>query len=405
MIGRPFSVILLPTLQCNVACDYCFEEKARIHLSIDQLSRLAAQLLNYMEERRTAEAELYWQGGEVMLLGPAWFERAHGLLGEAAAARGLSFHHHLQTNLIGWGPQWHGVVARMFSNSLGTSMDFPNRHRRLFNGSTERYTEVWLRALRAARSAGIAVGVIAVLHAASLAAGPEAFYEFFTGEAGLDDFQVNMPFPGGPGEGGSTLASEDMGRFLAGLMDIWAVRGLDRGVKLGPFDALLDTFAGRPGQLPCIWQQNCANEFIAIDARGSVALCDCWVTSYPEHRFGNVFGSSGLGEILGASPARQRFLDRPQALMENEDCLACPWLSLCHGGCPVRTFTAKGTILAKDPYCEVYKVVFAHARELAADSARHRAQSQLVHIALTNIAVAKPASGQNPPGIPKILSL
>ncbi len=37
---------------------------------------------------------------------------------------------------------------------------------------------------------------------------------------------------------------------------------------------------------------------------------------------------------------------------------------MCHGGCPVRTFTAKETIYAKDPYCEVYKAIFAETRRL-----------------------------------------
>ena len=27
MAGRVFSVLLLPTSECNVACDYCFEHK------------------------------------------------------------------------------------------------------------------------------------------------------------------------------------------------------------------------------------------------------------------------------------------------------------------------------------------------------------------------------------------
>ena len=77
-------------------------------------------------------------------------------------------------------------------------MDYPNQHRKLFKGGAEAYTKLWTRKLRDALAAGIKVGVIAVLHRGSLAAGPERFYRYFTEELGLTDFQVNTPFPGGP---------------------------------------------------------------------------------------------------------------------------------------------------------------------------------------------------------------
>jgi hypothetical protein len=57
-------------------------------------------------------------------------------------------------------------------------------------------------------------------------------------------------------------------------------RGYGSGVSLGPFDALIDHFIGRPARLPCIWKENCSNQFISVDSKGSVAQCDCWVTSY-----------------------------------------------------------------------------------------------------------------------------
>ena len=85
MTGPPLSLILLPTLDCNVACDYCFEEKARVQLSREQLPGLTRSVLDHMEARGTAQAELYWQGGEAMLLGPAWFEHALETMGRAAA--------------------------------------------------------------------------------------------------------------------------------------------------------------------------------------------------------------------------------------------------------------------------------------------------------------------------------
>lgn len=365
---RTPSIILLPTLECNVACDYCFEHKAKIRLTDEQVPVLAERLRDHLASQGTDQAHLYWQGGEVLMLGPDWFFRARDVL----AATGCTFHHHLQTNLIGWNARWEPLVREMFGGSLGTSMDYPNAHRRLKNGSTERYTEVWLRAVEQARAAGLGIGVIAVLHEASLQAGPEAFYRFFTETAGITDFQVNMPFPGGPNEGRGTLCTEPLTAFLLGLLQVWRERGLDAGVKLGPFAELVEHFSGRPAQLPCIWQPNCANEFLAVDARGQTALCDCWVTSYPQHSFGNAFAAGSLSEMLGASPARERFLERPQRLVEAEDCRTCPWLSMCHGGCPVRTFTALGTILAKDPYCQVYQALFAETRRVAAEAVRQR---------------------------------
>lgn len=365
MKGRVLSVILLPTNECNVTCDYCFEEKSKIQLSLEQVATLAEQLIDHMASFQSTEANLYWQGGEVMILGPTWFENAGEIMAEVAKRAGVTFHHFLQTNLIGWNEGWNNVVHEMFGGSLGTSMDYPNSHRRLKSGSTEKYTEVWLRAVNDVRAAGISVGMIAVLHPDSLAAGPEDFYDFFTETAGITDFQVNMPFPGGPNEGAGTLDSEPLAVFMEGLLKVWMRKGREAGVKVGPFSELVEQFSGLPAQLPCIWQPNCANEFIAIDARGQTALCDCWVTSYPEHSFGNVFANDSLSSMLQSSTARDRFKERPQYLMENEECRTCEWLSMCHGGCPVRTFTAKETIYAKDPYCEVYKVVFGQTRRLS----------------------------------------
>jgi radical SAM protein with 4Fe4S-binding SPASM domain len=372
MTAAPLSLILLPTLDCNAACDYCFEEKSPVALGAGDLPRLTTSILDDMEADGAERGEVYWQGGEALLLGPPWYAAAHDVMGAAAAARGRSFKHYLQTNLIGYGPHWNPVIRTMFDGSVGTSMDFPNDHRHLKGGSPQHYTDVWLRAVGQALDAGLDVGVIAVLHAGSLRVTPREFLAFFTERARITDLQVNLPFPGGPSRGGDTLEPAALSRFLLDLLDAWMDDGFDRGVRLGPFQALVDTYSGRYGRLPCIWQPNCANEFLTVDARGNVALCDCWVTSYPEHRFGNVFATPNLSEMLGASAARRAFLDRPTRLMDLEDCDTCPHLALCHGGCPVRTFAAKGTLLAKDPYCEVYKAVFEKCRALAGEAVRRR---------------------------------
>jgi radical SAM protein with 4Fe4S-binding SPASM domain len=276
--------------------------------------------------------------------------------------------------MIAYHPRWNDIIKRMFGNSVGTSMDYPNLYRRLFKGGPDDYTRIWTQNIKTAREAGIGVGVIAVTNPATFEVGAEAFYSYYVDELGLTDFQVNTPFPGG--EENTTkealaLENEALSRFFSDLTDVWVERGQGRGINLGPIDQLVARFSGEQSTLPCIWQSNCADEFIAIDARGFVAQCDCWVTSYPEYFFGNIFEANNLTELLSNSPARKEFLDRPLAIID-QDCIQCDYLSMCHGGCPVRTYTIKKTLGVKDPYCLLYKALFGHTQETATKLAADR---------------------------------
>src|SRR5262245_9376212 len=122
-MSRTFSVILLPTSDCNVTCDYCFERKEPLRLSLALLPILTNRLLDHLDHEGIGECEIYWQGGEVMIMGPAWFVAAGHLMDQAAAQRGHRFIHYLQTNLIGYSEAWNHVIQTMFQGSLGTSMD------------------------------------------------------------------------------------------------------------------------------------------------------------------------------------------------------------------------------------------------------------------------------------------
>jgi radical SAM protein with 4Fe4S-binding SPASM domain len=375
MMGRHFSIILLPTNQCNVTCDYCFENKTRDRLTLDQLANLMEKVLDHMVRCDIGSLTLYWQGGEVMTMSPHWFEQAHELIANAAQARGRRVHHSLQSNLIGYNSSWNRVIADMFGNSVGTSMDYPNLHRKRFGRGPDDYTRLWYRNVLLAREAGIDVSVIAVPNHGTLRVGAERFYSYFVDELDITNFQVNTPFPGGEENDvkkSLPLDLDALSRFFIDLTDVWIERGYHEGVRVGPIDELVRQFTSGDGCLPCIWQANCADQFVSIDARGFVAQCDCWVTSYPEYFFGNIFESDSFTDLLKNSPARKQFLARPTVTIQN-DCLACDFLSVCHGGCPVRTYTFGGSLFEKDPYCQLYKALFRHVRDAAADLARDRA--------------------------------
>jgi len=367
------SLILLSTLQCNADCEYCFEDKTSDRLTLDRLSEMIRKVLDYMVEKSLASLEIYWQGGEAMLLPPSWYEQAHDLIRHEAEARGKTVSHSLQSNMLAYSSRWNQVIADMFGNSVGTSLDYPNLHRKLLGQAPDTYNQIWARRVREARAAGIEIQVIAVPNRATLEIGAERFYSHFVDELGITDFQVNTPFPGGEGSSAKKALPVDeveaLGRFYTELADVWLERGRERGVRIGPLDALLQHFGHQPATLPCIWSDNCANSLISIDARGYVAQCDCWVTSYPDYHYGNIFDCDSLGELLRNSPARKQFNERPIQLIQRE-CLSCDYLSLCHGGCPVRTYTVHGSLFEKDPYCALYKRMFGHMERAAHQLAR-----------------------------------
>jgi uncharacterized protein len=378
MKGVPFSLILLPTLNCNADCDYCFEKKTERHLPLDQLSIVVQKVMDHMKHNHIETLSIYWQGGEVMTLPPEWFEEANRIIQGIAGGRKRQVAHYLQSNMIAYTGKWNRVIAEMFSNSVGSSMDFPNLHRKLKGGGPKEYDRLWARKVREATEAGVEVGVIAIPNERTLEMSAERFYSHFVDELGIKDFQINTPFPGGSVNDvkmGYPLDTERLSSFLADLATVWIDRGFHRGVRVGPFNKLMDYFVHGNKDLLCIWRDNCVNDFVCIDPLGQVAQCDCWVTSYPEFWFGNVLDEGSFSDLLQNSAARRRLQIRPGVLIQNEDCLECGYLTLCHGGCPVRAYTVYGDIFRKDPYCELYRRLFQNMEAMAAKLPRSASAS------------------------------
>ena len=174
-----FSLILLSTLQCNADCSYCFEDKTSDRLTLDRLGEMMRKVLDYMVEKSLASLTIYWQGGEAMLLPPSWYQQAYEMIQREAEARGKQVFHSLQSNMLAYSSRWNQVIAEMFGNSIGTSLDYPNLHRKLLGQGPESYNAIWARRVQEARAAGIDVQVIAVPNQATLDIGAERFYTHF----------------------------------------------------------------------------------------------------------------------------------------------------------------------------------------------------------------------------------
>jgi uncharacterized protein len=97
---------------------------------------------------------------------------------------------------------------------------------------------------------------------------------------------------------------------------------------------------------------------LIVERDGGVYSCDHYVS--PRYRIGDIH-DTGLAELAG-SPAQIRFGENKRGSLPGQ-CLSCPCLPLCNGGCPKDRFshTENG-----EPYlnylCGGLQRFFTHAR-------------------------------------------
>jgi uncharacterized protein len=377
-----FSLILLPTLRCNADCEYCFENKSSYVMTLEQFGIILDKVIAYMDHTHMGRLTIYWQGGEVLTLEPEWFMRAMEIIDKASQVSGKHISNELQTNLIGYGKKWNRVFQEMFRNQCGSSLDYPNLYRKVTGQSPDRFNELWLRRYKEAASHGIGVGVISLPNPASFKIGARRYYAYYMEEIGLGGLQVNAAFPGISLDASKPrlpLDNEVFSTFSCELIDVWLDEGYSRGVRLAPYAGILEYFlTGSKNELLCGMRHDCSREFFSIGPDGAVSQCDCWVSSYPDFHFGNVFECEELSQIMNG-PVRKLFRDRPVKLMEKGECVDCEYLTICHGGCAIRTYSTTGDLFVKDPYCETYKAVFQRLKEAAVKISREGGATRPSH--------------------------
>jgi uncharacterized protein len=359
-----FSVLMSPTFRCNADCEYCFENKTSEVMDLENFERILQRIDAYLQSQEVTELKLIWTGGEILTMPPEWLLRANELCREQAEKSGMLIKNVIQSNLIGYGPRWRRVMSEMFNDDVGSSLDFPNLYRKVAGGTPETYNDLWFRRYQEAREAGIEVGVIAVLNGASLAIGADEFYSYYIDKLGMNSFQINTPYPGGPptpAKRNFPLDDNLLSAFYSELFDLWMRKGRPEGISIAPFGELIHYFRTGENSLSCCFRENCSDTFIGISPKGDVAQCEGFAASYPEYVFGNILTCEDMAHMMNG-PIRKQFLDRPIRLLEQEDCWECEFLALCHGGCPVHAYGTTGSIFRKEPNCKSHKTLFSLAR-------------------------------------------
>jgi len=356
--------ILLPTLECNLACPYCFEEHPAGRWDIQTTRRILENIFELLQERNLDRCRFHWQGGEPLLLGKDYWEEALCMADSFARRQGVQLIQSMQTNLTLYQSGFKSIVREYLDNVLGTSFE-PNGVRCFPKGSQENFSGVWKTAYDTALADGLEVGVLSLLTPEVLEIGAESYLSILYQDYNIRRVRFTLPFrqPGQQGKG-FWLEARKAGLFLAEAYKVWQKAGGDDWMEIRPFTYLAQRIRGETPNASglCLYSRNCADIALSILPNGDVTLCDSFSDPEAEMMYGNIF-ESDLKEMYGR-PQIVKVRQKVAELM-HASCHACRYLAYCFGGCLVRSSAHGETKDLHYHYCETNKILFQAIEDLA----------------------------------------
>ena len=362
---------------CNLNCTYCFYlEKESLFqnqkktLMPDDV--LEAYIQKYILSQSGKEINFAWQGGEPTLAGLDFFRKVVKL--QKKYNRGKKITNAIQTNGIVINEEW----CRFFSKHnflIGLSVDGPeilhDTYRKNKNdGPTFKKVK---RALTLFKEYGVEYNVLTTVNRNN-SQEPLRVYDFLK-ESGVEFIQfipivereandqslelgLSLSTPSNEGENQVPLTewsvqSSDYGDFLIKIFEKWVRNDIGKIFVMNFEWALSSAIHGVSGV--CQFAPTCGNAGI-IEHNGDIYSCDHFV--YPQYKIGNII-SDDPGEIFSSTQQVKFGKDKHEGM--SDECLTCPVISMCYGGCPKHRFAqpAKGS-KPQNYLCRGYKRFFSH---------------------------------------------
>jgi uncharacterized protein len=349
MTSKAFTVTLEPVATCNLDCAYCYAAKEPASdLAEDFFLPALDQISLYVADKGFQELHCVWLGGEPLLAGHAFFERVAAWTARTSSRIGIR--HFMQTN----GLLLDEAYCRLFRDTdihLGVSLDGPqaihDAFRRTRHGAPT-FSRV-MEALGLLRQNAVPFGCVAVVTRMTVGREQE-IYNFFC-DLGCG-FRINPVIPGpGAATQAAQIAPDEYGRCLVRFFDAWSVPRADR-VNVSPLDNyVFSLVSGTPQE--CQQQPSCARQTLGLKPNGEVMRCG----RFQDRALGNLTGLTpdALRKMLESDPFRTR-------VAALTDCHSCTFWPQCHGGCPHNAVAFGRALLAKDPFCTAYKMIFSHIK-------------------------------------------
>jgi uncharacterized protein len=357
---RPFASPLYVMLKpvgpvCNLRCRYCYylEKKALYPQVSDFMMRddlLERFIVQYLQAQTQPYVNFTWHGGEPLMRGIAFYQRAIALQKRYGA--GLHIENCLQTNGTLLSDEW----CRFFKDNrflIGISIDGTphcHDHYRTTREGIPTFDKV-MQGIECLKKHEVDFNAMAVVNNYN-AGYPEEFYRFFKSiDCRYIQFSPIVETLNGQ-PAAWNVSARQWGDFLINIFDQWIQQ--DVGVYFVQiFDATLANWVGeKPGI--CTLAPTCGHAGV-IEFNGDVYSCDHFV--YPSCKLGNIYTQT-LVEMMYSEQQLAFGADKYNTLPAS--CKTCKYLFACNGECPKNRIVETDAKERLNYLCEGYYRFFEH---------------------------------------------
>lgn len=351
------------TENCNLRCKYCYVEKHHLNNPNINLNILIESLKKIIDENAHRGTKIILHGGEPLTISYKSMEVFLNSVIQYANSKNYRIMFSIQTNGTLIDENWVAIF-RKFKIRVGLSLDGCDEHQnqyRIDNLNNNVFKKV-MSTISFLKEHKIQFGVIITINKNHIGKEKELldFIQenrikcnirpaFFTkGQNDLYDMYMN------PIEYAS---------FFCKIFDIW----FNEDNKYDTFyikefeEIIRKVINGEKECHSCVDSNDCSKHFLSIGYNGNCYPCN---RLYGDSKFylGNLLTDS-IYEIMS-----QGYRLSSKRIEKLKACQNCEIVNICHGGCPAVSYLTNGDYYEKDFFCEAYKLIYLHVKEVLVDS-------------------------------------
>lgn len=346
-------LLIVPSQNCPAGCFYCFGP----HEGHEQMQQTTiASIIEWQQNQaENIPLEIIFHGGEPLTPGVAFYKEALPSLSKGLLHRKVRFS--IQSNLWLLDQEMCNLF-REYNVTIGTSLDGPEDINDRQRGKG--YFRRTMASINLAREHGLSVGSICTFTSQSAPYANDIF-DFFVTE-GLN-FSVHAAVPSLRYRHSDhwAISPTSYGELMVSLLN----RYLDHlsNIRINTFDNLCRSISKQSGGI-CTFSE-CLGDYLSVSSDGEVYPCQRF-SGIHDFSLGNIRDIHEQGDF---SKTQTWQLLANRQIQVNEECSDCPYIRICHGGCPYNWLASQENpsgLSQRDPYCPAYKRIFSYITNRAA---------------------------------------